>query len=138
MRARQLLKPLIVARTLNVKPSNQVAGGLIQNLTSELDSLVPGLTAGNGSQEHLDSEIVHRFLGSASADPTQVFRPRVAEGIDGLTKLLRGKPAATRVTSAGVDAAQTARQLVLSDVQLTRGYWPDLAKQLETLNDSLR
>jgi hypothetical protein len=67
-----------------------------------------------------------------------VFRPRVAEGIDGLTRLLRDKPAETRVTSAGVDPPQTARQLVTSDIKTTRRYWPDLAKRLESLNNSLR
>jgi hypothetical protein len=67
-----------------------------------------------------------------------VFRPRVAEGVDGLTRLLRDKPAETRVTSAGVEPPQTARQLVTSDIKTTRRYWPDLAKRLESLNNSLR
>jgi len=137
-RARQLLKPLIVANTLKVKPSNQVAGGLVANLTGELDAVAPGLTTGNGSNEHLDPEAVHRFLEFGSKDPTEVFRPTVADGIRGLTRLLQGKPAQTRVTSAGVDPSQTARQLVTKDIAITRRYWPDLAKRLETLNSSLR
>jgi hypothetical protein len=137
-RARQLIKPLTVADTLNVKPSNQVAGGLVANLTSELDAITPGLTAGQGSNEHLDSQAVHRFLEFGSKDPTEVFRPTVVEGIDGLTRLLKGKPAETRVTSAGVDPAQTGRELIESDVRTTRRYWPDLAKRLEALEKSLR
>jgi hypothetical protein len=85
-------------------PSNQVAGGLVANLTSELDANAPGLTTGNGRNEHLDSEAVRRFLEFGSKDPTEVFRPRVAEGVQGLSPLLHDKPAEMRVTSAGVDS----------------------------------
>lgn len=137
-RARQLLKPLLVANTLNVKPSNKVAGGLVANLTGELDAITPGLTTGNGSNEHLDSQAVHRFLEFGSKDPTEVFRPDVVAGIDGLTRLLHGKPAATRVTAAGVDPSETARQLITKDIATTRAYWPDLSKRLQELDDSLR
>jgi hypothetical protein len=135
-RAEQLLKPLIVAKTLEVKPSNTVAGPLVQNLTSELDGTVPGLTTGDGSKERLDADAVHSFLRYGKKDPTRVFRAKAAQGVRKLVRLLHGKPASTIVSDIG--HGETASHLVLSNVPLTRQYWPDLARRLTALNASLR
>jgi hypothetical protein len=136
--AQRLLKPLTVANSLQVGPSNETAGGLVANLMGELDNLVPGLTVGDGSQEHLDAPIVHRFLVFGLKDPAQVFKPKAAAGVRQLDRLLRGIAAQTRVTLTGVQPPQTAGQAVDLSEQRVAPYWPDLLKRLQALNASLR
>ncbi len=135
--AEQLLKPLIVANTLQVKPGNEAAGGLVSGLLGQLDNLVPGLTKGTGDQEQLDGAVVHRLLVLGLKNPARVFGPEAARGVSQLEQLLRGLTANTRVSLAGQVPAQTARALLVRDVRTAGRYWPDLAKRLQHLEDSL-
>jgi hypothetical protein len=133
-RAEELLKPLTVAKTLQVDTSNSAAGGFVQNLLDELDGTVPGLTSQDANGEHLNAPTVHRFLLYGRTHPTAVFHPEAAAGVGQLERLLRSTPRNARVT---VQLA-TAGQLVTKDAQDTRPFWPDLSKRLTALNSSLR
>jgi hypothetical protein len=132
-RGQQLLKPLIVAKTLGVNQSNPTAGGLTQNLLDELDNTVPGLTRQGANGEELDTATVNRFLRYGSKRPAAVFHDKAAGGVAQLERLLRGKPRTLRVTPQ----AETAEHLVASDVSLTQRFWPDLARRLQALDRSL-
>jgi hypothetical protein len=134
----QLLKPLIVADTLQVKPTNQIAGGLVSSLLAQLDNLTPGLTTGTGSAEQLDGAAVHRLLVFGLKDPAQVFRPKAARGVSSLEQLMRGLAANTRVSPAGQVPVQTARMELMRDAAAAGRFWPDLAKRLQALQASLR
>jgi hypothetical protein len=136
--AEQLLKPLILADTLQVKPSNQVAGGLLTSLLGQLDSLTPGLTTGTGDQERLNGPIVHRLLLYGLKRPSQVFYPQAAQGVAQLERLLHGLKANTRVNSAGVIPPETARELLKREITDAGRYWPDLAQRLVRLASSLQ
>jgi hypothetical protein len=133
-KGQQLLKPLIVADTLEVDQSNQVAGGLITNILDELDNTVPGLTSQDASGEHLNAPIVHRFLLYGRKHPAEVFRSEAADGVGQLERELRGTSRSAHVTPQ----LETAGRLVTMDVQITRQFWPDLSKRLDALNSSLR
>jgi hypothetical protein len=131
-KAKKLLKPLTVASTLKVKPSNDVAGGLVTSLTADLDNTVPGLTTQSGK---LDNEAVHRFLLYGGSKPELVFEPKAAKGVGELERLLKGAKANTKVTDQTPPAV--AGPLVAQDIKSTRPYWPQLAKRLEALQRSL-
>jgi hypothetical protein len=133
----QLLKPLIVANTLQVNQSNSVAGGLITNLLTQLDGTTPGLTTGNGSDEHLDNAAVHRLFLYGLKKPTEVFKPDAQRGIAELARLLAGVGANERVSLAGQQPATTASALIDRDVQSVARYWPDLARRLRAVAASL-
>jgi hypothetical protein len=135
--AEQLLKPLVVASTLQVKPSDQVAGGLVSSLLAQLDNVVPGLTTGAGDSEKVDAAAVHRLLMFGLKHPTQVFRPRAAQGVSQLERLMHGLSADTRVSLAGQVPAQTARMVLVRDATDAAAFWPDLAKRLQALETSL-
>jgi hypothetical protein len=132
-RGRQLLKPLIVAKTLKVGTSNPVAGGLVASIASQLDGVVPGLTT---QSEKLKGGLVHSFLVHGKSDPKLVFEPVAASGVSRLERLLHGLRANTIVSDIG--NGQTAAQEVASDVKDARPYWPPLTKRLEALGNSLR
>jgi hypothetical protein len=135
-RAEQLLKPLVVAKTLGVNQSNPTAGGLTQNLLDELDNTVPGLTRENANgDEEIDTVTVNRFLRYGRTRPATVFHDRAARGVATLEGALRGLPRTARVAEAPVESAQT---VVANDVRDTRPYWPDLSRRLEALQASLR
>jgi hypothetical protein len=121
-RARALLRPLIVANTLKVGASNAVAGGLVSQLTGQLDNAAPGLTKQTAKGEVLDRAAVHRLLRYGSSDPTKVFEPKAASGVRRLERLLGGL---------------TARSLVERDAAQVQPYWPDLARRLKRLDASL-
>ncbi len=95
-RAEQILKPLIVAKALQVKPTDQLAGGLVTDLIDQLDNITPGLTTGVGGEERLDGPVVHRLLVFGLKDPAEVFRPKAASGVTQLERLLHGLTANTR------------------------------------------
>ena len=135
--AEQLIKPLIVANTLQVKPSDQVAGGLVTSLVDQLDNTTPGLTTGTGDSERLDGPTVHRLEAFGLKHPAEVFRPRAEAGVARLERLMRGMRADTRVSLAGQVPVVTARQLIARDVQTAGRYWPDLAARLRALENSL-
>jgi hypothetical protein len=135
--AEALLKPLTVATTLQVKPSDQVAGGLVTSLLDQLDNVTPGLTTGTGSAERLDAQAVHRLLVFGLKHPAEVFRPRAAAGVNRLEQLMRGMKAHTQVSLAGQVPSVTARQLLAREVQTAALYWPDLAARLRSLEGSL-
>lgn len=128
-----LLKPLIVAKTLQVSQSNAVAGGLVTNLLNQLDGTTPGLTTGNGSDEHLDNAAVHRLFVYGLKKPTEVFKPSAQRGIAELSRLLAGVGANDRVSLAGQQPAVTARAMLERDEQSVARYWPDLARRLRVL-----
>ena len=133
-KAEQLVRPLIVAKTLGVNPSNPNAGGLTQNLLDELDNTVPGLTRQGANGEQLDTAAVNRFVRYGSKHPTAVFHDKAAAGVAQLERLLRGRTRTARVTPQ----LQTAGTLVARDIRITRTYWPDLATRLQALNAALR
>jgi hypothetical protein len=133
-KAEELLKPLTVAKTLQVDPSNSAAGGFVQNLLDELDGTVPGLTSHDASGEHLNAPTVHRFLLYGRTHPTAVFHQQAATGVGQLERLLRGTPRNAHVTAQ----LETAGQLVTKGAQDTRPFWQDLSKRLTALNTSLR
>jgi hypothetical protein len=133
--AEQLLKPLMVARTLNVNSSDPVAGGLVQNLTSELDNLVPGLTVDTQNGEALQGTVVGRFLHYGRKAPPRVFEPDVAHAVATLERLLRGLRASAVVHDT--NPPETAEQLV-DGAEGDASYWPTLAKRLRDLRRSLR
>lgn len=135
--AEALLKPLTVVNTLQVKPSNEVAGGLVRSLLDQFDNVTPGMTTGTGDNEHLDGPIVHRLLLFGLKDPAEVFRPRAAAGVSRLEQLMRGLKANTRVSLAGQVPAETARELLAREAQTASHYWPDLAARLRALENSL-
>jgi hypothetical protein len=135
--AELLLRPLIVAKTLQVNPSNAAAGGLVSSLLGQLDNTIPGLTTGSGSNERLDPVAVHRLFVYGRTKPTEVFEPAVARGISQLTGLLSGLAANERVSLAGQQPVETARALVIRDEQSVARYWPNLARRLSALAAAL-
>ncbi len=133
----RLLKPLIVANTLQVKSTNTVVGGLLTNLISQLDNTTPGLTAGTGADEHIDTAAVHRLFVYGLKHPTQVFKPDAAQGVAELSALLAGLGASERVSLAGQQPPLTAGALVVREEASVARYWPDLARRLRSLAASL-
>jgi hypothetical protein len=134
----RLLKPLIVASTLQVNQSNTEAGGLVTGLLSQLDNTTPGMTTGNGSDEHLDSAAVHRLFVYGLKEPAEVFKPNAQSGVAKLSRLLAGVGANERVSLAGQQPGITARAMVVRDEASVARYWPDLARRLRALAASLR
>lgn len=133
----RLLKPLIVANTLQVNQSNPEAGGLVASLLSQIDNTTPGLTTGNGSDEHLDNAAVHRLLVYGLKQPSEVFKPDAKRGVAELSRLLTGVGAGERVSLAGQQPPTTARAMVVREEASVARYWPDLARRLEALAASL-
>ena len=137
-KAQQLLRPLIISDTLQVKPSDQIAGNLVTELQGQLDNAVPGLTTDQGGEEHLNKAAVHRLYVYGFKQPTFVFKPNAARGVSEEERLLRGKAANTVVSLAGQSPAVTARQLGARDEATASRFWPDLARWLRVLAGTLR
>ncbi len=135
LRAKKLLKPLIVANALKVNSSYKVTGALVANLLDELDNTTPGLTTqGANGEQHLNVPAVNRFLRYADKEPQLIFEPEVTKAVRQMDKLLHDKP---RDLQLGPNLGDSESYLKQAQKEADP-FWPMLAKQLVSAQSSLR